>query len=156
MKTHSERGKASKNRGRRGERMAAKLLESHGYTARRGVQYSGKTGAADVICEELAWLHIEVKFTEQFRLGSFIKQCEEDCQGKPWLILHKAARKPWLAIMQLASMGAWYKEIKTYMNPHKQIRDKYQHIADGLAINHNGIMLVDANVLLPLLREIRA
>lgn len=137
--------------------MAAKLLKEHGYSsAQRGVQYCGKTGSADVVCEELDWLHIEVKFTEQFRLNTFIKQCEEDCQGKPWLILHKAARKPWLAIMRLESMGAWYKEIKTYVNPHSTIRRKYDTIADGLAINHHGIMLVDANVLLPLLKEIRA
>lgn len=149
-------GKKERERGKRGERMAARLLRKHGFdTAKRGVQYCGKTGQADVVCDTLDWLHIEVKFTKQFRLNTFIKQCEEDCQGKPWMILHKADRQPWLAIMRLEAMGAWYKEIKTYVNPHKQIKEKYSIIKAGLAINHNGIMIVDADVLLPLLKEAR-
>jgi hypothetical protein len=136
--------------------MAARLLREHGYEgAARSVQYCGKNGAADVVCDELDWLHIEVKFTEVFRLSTFIKQCEEDCQGKPWLILHKASHKPWVGIMKLEDMGAWYKEIRTYVNPHKQIKDRYGILKTSQAIKHKGVMLVDANVLLPLLKEIK-
>ena len=53
----------SKDKGKRGERMAAAKFREHGFDARRGVQYSGGPDSPDVVGPE--GLHIEVKFTEK-------------------------------------------------------------------------------------------
>ena len=49
----------SKRKGSNGEREIAKILRDHGYEARRGQQYSGANGDADVI--GVPGVHIEVK-----------------------------------------------------------------------------------------------
>ncbi len=45
----NEMGRASREKGKRGERELAAKLRECGYECRRGVQYCGRTGAADVI-----------------------------------------------------------------------------------------------------------
>ena len=42
-------GKASREKGKRGERELASVLKELGWDCRRGVQYSGANGDADVI-----------------------------------------------------------------------------------------------------------
>lgn len=41
--------KASRDKGKRGERELAAALNAHGYDCRRGQQYSGANGDADVV-----------------------------------------------------------------------------------------------------------
>ena len=55
----------SREKGKRGERELAGELRRHGYDARRGQQYCGANGDADVV--GLPGLHIECKRVE--RLG---------------------------------------------------------------------------------------
>lgn len=49
-------GKAERERGKRGERELAKILSEYGYDTKRGQQYCGAAGNADVI--ELPGIHI--------------------------------------------------------------------------------------------------
>lgn len=42
-------GKAERERGKRGERELAKILREYGYDTKRGQQYCGAAGNADVI-----------------------------------------------------------------------------------------------------------
>ena len=56
-------GKKSRDKGKRGERMARDYLRSLGYgDARRGQQYSGVEGRDVVVLESLPRVHIEVKY----------------------------------------------------------------------------------------------
>ena len=66
----------SKDKGKRGERMAAAKFREHGFDARRGVQYSGGPDSPDVVGPE--GLHIEVKFTERLRLWDALAQSKRD------------------------------------------------------------------------------
>lgn len=59
-------GKKSRNKGKAGERELAKLLRSFGFETRRGQQYCGANGDADVI--GLPNIHIECKRNEGLRL----------------------------------------------------------------------------------------
>ena len=50
-------GKAQRDKGKRGEIELAKVLRAEGYNTRRGQQYCGAAGNADVI--GLSGIHIE-------------------------------------------------------------------------------------------------
>ena len=65
-------GKASRDKGKRGEREVAEFLRDHGIPARRGVQYAGGADSPDVIGFE--GVHIEVKRTEALRLYPALEQ----------------------------------------------------------------------------------
>ena len=60
----------SRAKGCRGEREIAKILREYGYEARRGQQYSGFNGDADVV--GLPGYHIEVKRVENLNLDKAI------------------------------------------------------------------------------------
>lgn len=91
-------GKKSREKGKRGERELAKLLRSYGYSARRGQQYCGANGDADVI--GLPGLHIECKWVENLNLSDAMEQSKRDAnQGEIPVVMHKKNRHPWLATM---------------------------------------------------------
>ena len=98
-KEKSASGRRSREKGKRGEREIAGILREHGYSeARRGVQYSGRTGAADVV--GLPGWHIEVKRVEHFNLISAAAQAERDARaGERWVVFHRPSRKPWLTAL---------------------------------------------------------
>jgi hypothetical protein len=90
----------SRNKGKRGEKEFAALLREHGFDARRGQQFSGSPDSPDVVCEALAWLHIEVKRTQALNLTDACAQAEGDSKGKPWIVAHRRNRAPWLITMR--------------------------------------------------------
>lgn len=88
-------------KGARGERELADELNRLGLLARRSVQYSGKSGeAADLIVVGLA-AHVECKRTEVIRLDKWLEQVEADSRGRPWIIVMKQNRRPWLVVQTL-------------------------------------------------------
>lgn len=93
----------SRQKGKRGEREAAKALgEALGLTCRRAQQYSG-LGSADVVGVD--GLHIEVKRTETFRIHDAVAQASADAaNGDVPLVLHKKNGKPWLAIVKVEDL----------------------------------------------------
>lgn len=92
-------GKASRDKGKRGERECAALLKSHGFDARRGQQFNGSDGSADVV--GLPGFHVEVKRTEALRIYEAMGQAEDDARdGETPLVLHRRNRKEWLAILK--------------------------------------------------------
>ena len=56
----------SRDKGARGEREAASLLREYGYDARRGQQFSGANGDADVV--GLPDIHLEIKRVEKLNI----------------------------------------------------------------------------------------
>lgn len=65
----------SGNKGAAGEREVAGILRGYGYKARRGQQYSGANGDADVV--GLPGIHIEVKRREKLNIYDAIDQSKE-------------------------------------------------------------------------------
>ena len=58
----------SRSKGAKGERELAKILREYGYPCRRGQQYSGANGDADVV--GFPNIHIEVKCRERLEIYS--------------------------------------------------------------------------------------
>lgn len=66
----------SREKGARGERELAEYLRKFGFDARRGQQYSGANGDADV--EGLEGIHIECKRVEKQAINDWLKQAVDD------------------------------------------------------------------------------
>lgn len=94
-------GKFSRNKGKVGEReLARELARVLGVTARRGVQFQGGPDSPDVVVD-IPDLHIECKRTERFRLYDAVEQAVEDAGTKIPVVLHRANKKPWVAVIRL-------------------------------------------------------
>lgn len=88
----------SLNKGKRGEREVAKLLQDFGVEARRGRQFSGSPDSPDVI-SSLDNLHIEVKLRERFELYPSLEQAERDDPDRIPIVFHRRKRKDWTITM---------------------------------------------------------
>lgn len=103
-------GKASREKGKRGERELASLLRSRGYTdAKRGQQYCGSNGDADVV--GLPGVHIECKRVEKLNIENAMEQSRSDAKdGEIPVVAHRKDRKPWLLTMDLMDFLEIYKK----------------------------------------------
>lgn len=94
---------SSKQKGKRGELEAAKVLRDLGFPeARRTAQYNGKeTGSlADIIGVD--GVHIEVKRNERLNVNEAMDQAVRDCKdGETPVVMHRKNRTPWLVTMRL-------------------------------------------------------
>ena len=106
-------GKASREKGKRGEREFAALCRQFGFEARRGQQYSGE-GGDDVA--GLPGFHIEVKRTERLDLYGAMGQAARDAakrEGAPHpLVAHRRNHSEWLAVLYAADFLALLQEAK--------------------------------------------
>jgi len=91
----------SRDKGKRGERELAKVLQSYGYSCRRGQQYCGANGDADVI--GLAGVHIECKRVERLNIDNAMEQSisDADTERETPVVMHRRNNKPWLVTMTL-------------------------------------------------------
>ncbi len=107
-KDASARGRASRNKGKVGEREVAALLRKHGFDAHRAQQYCGGNNSDDVTCEALAagyGFHIEVKRTERASLREWMAQTQKDAApGRDPLIAHRWNGGEWIAILPLEKL----------------------------------------------------
>lgn len=102
-------GKMSRDKGKRGERELAGFLRSHGYDARRGQQYCGADGSADVV--GLPGMHIECKRTEALRLYDALAQAKGDVRpGEMPAIFHRKNNCQWVVVMDAADWMEIYRE----------------------------------------------
>jgi hypothetical protein len=103
----------SRAKGARGERQWRDELRAHGYDARRGQQFSGSPDSPDVVCEELDWIHFEVKAVERLNIWDAMDQARRDAGrsevggqrsvisdqslvGKVPIVAHTRNFRPWL------------------------------------------------------------
>ncbi len=99
----------SRRKGAAGERELAGLLREHGYSARRGQQYSGANGDADVV--GLPGIHIECKRVERLDLYGAVSQARHDARpGERPAVFHRRDRCEWLVTLPLDDFMALYKE----------------------------------------------
>jgi hypothetical protein len=69
----------SREKGKRGERQWRDELRANGYMSRRGQQFSGSPDSPDVVCDELRWIHFEVKAVERLNIEDAMEQARRDC-----------------------------------------------------------------------------
>ena len=103
----------SRAKGARGERELAKKLREFGFHARRGQQYSGANGDADVI--GVPDIHIECKRVEKLNINKAMRQSLNDArQGEKAVVMHKKNEEKWLVTMTLADWielyNAWRRD----------------------------------------------
>jgi len=85
-------GRSSRQKGKRGEREAARLFTSRGYQARRGDSQSRGAREADV---EDTQFWIEVKRGKRCPIRRAIAQAEGDTDGRPPVVLWRDDRSSW-------------------------------------------------------------
>lgn len=94
-------GRSQRQKGKRGERQAAKAVsEALGVRARRGVQYKGGAGSADIEVE-IPGIHWEVKFVERESVRAWMSQAREECGSSVPVVLHKRSREEWLVTVPM-------------------------------------------------------
>lgn len=101
----------SRAKGARGERELASILKDNGYDARRGQQYCGANGDADVV--GLPGIHIECKRVEHLNLYDAMSQSKHDAkQGEVPTVMHRKDNCKWLVTMTLDDWIALYREAR--------------------------------------------
>ena len=99
----------SRDKGSRGERELALKLRELGYDARRGQQYSGANGDADVV--GLAGVHIECKRVERVSIEDWMLQSIRDArEGEVPIVAHRRNNEPWKVTMRLDDFIRLYRE----------------------------------------------
>ena len=99
----------SREKGKAGERELAKKLREYGYSTRRGQQYCGASGDADVV--GLPGIHIECKRVERLNIDLAMAQAKHDARdGHYPVVFHRKNNKSWLVTMQLDDWINLYRE----------------------------------------------
>lgn len=90
----------SRTKGANGERELAQLLRNQGHIdARRGQQYSGLNGDADVV--GLQGVHIECKRVERFTDEPALKQSERDARaGEVPVVIYRRNKERWKVVLR--------------------------------------------------------
>ena len=89
----------SRAKGKRAELELAKKLREYGYDCRRGVQYSGANGDADVV--GLPGIHIECKRVERLDIVKAMEQSDRDARpGELPVVMHRKNNCIWLVTSQ--------------------------------------------------------
>ncbi len=109
-------GKTQREKGKRGERELAGLLREYGYDCRRGQQYCGTAGDADVV--GLPGVHIECKRVERLNLQDAMSQAVRDTEAEKMpfcdeiypAVFHRRDRCEWLVTMRLEDWIELYRE----------------------------------------------
>lgn len=104
----------SRKKGAEGERELAKILREHGYESRRGQQFCGKNGDADVV--GLPGIHIECKRVERLDLNAAMKQAMGDAKDydRP-CVFHRKNRDFWKVTMTLEDFLEMYRREQEYL-----------------------------------------
>lgn len=90
----------SRRKGAAGERELANKLKDYGYRTRRGQQYCGANGDADVV--GLPGIHIECKRVEKLNLYDAVAQSVRDAkEGETPAVFHRKNNCEWLVTLRM-------------------------------------------------------
>lgn len=97
----------SRQKGAKGERELAKKLAEYGYDTRRGQQYCGANGDADVV--GVKGLHIECKRVERLQLSDAMCQSIHDARDDEVpVVMHRKNNEEWFVTLRLDDfMNLW-------------------------------------------------
>jgi hypothetical protein len=100
-------GRQSREKGKRGERLAAAELGAIlNVEARRGVQYQGGPDSPDVVLPGVP-IHVEAKRTERLSLWSALEQAKADAPaGSVPIVWHKCNRRDSVLIIETQYLSA--------------------------------------------------
>ena len=102
-----KRGKASKDKGARGERLLSAFLNSFGLHTHRGYVHCGQSDLVDLL-----GIHVECKNVERLNVRAAMDQAITESKkrkdGMP-TVFWKVSRKPWLTIMLTEDWVKLYK-----------------------------------------------
>lgn len=102
-------GKFSREKGKRGERELASRLRDLGFETRRGQQFCGANGDADVV--GLAGIHIEVKRTEKFKMYDALAQSVSDAkEDEIPIVVTRKNNCDWIVCLPLDDFIRIYRE----------------------------------------------
>lgn len=98
----------SRNKGKRGELEVAHLLQKYGYETRRGQQFSGANGDADVV--GLPDIHLEIKRVEKLNIDEALNQSIRDAkEAEVPVVMHRKNRTEWKITMRFEDWIELYK-----------------------------------------------
>lgn len=98
----------SRRKGAKGELELANILKLHGFDTRRGQQYCGSNGDADVV--GLPGVHIECKRVEQLNIDKAMNQSIRDSKDDEIpVVMHRRNNTPWKVTMLLDDFMRLYK-----------------------------------------------
>lgn len=104
-------------KGKRFERTLAKKFRAYGYECRRGQQYCGSNGDADVV--GAPYIHIEAKAVERMQLYDWMDQAKRDAiagnDGRLPAVFHKKNNADILVTMTFDDWMQIYREYEASM-----------------------------------------
>ena len=99
----------SRQKGKAGELELAHILQDYGYDARRGQQYCGANGDADVV--GLPGIHIESQRVENLNIDKAMAQTQHDAKnGEIPVVMHRKNRQAWKVTMLLDDFMVLYQK----------------------------------------------
>lgn len=99
----------SREKGARGERELARKLTEYGFPCRRGQQFSGANGDADVV--GIDGLHIECKRVQKLNLTDALMQSIRDARdGEMPVVMHRRDHEEWKVTLRLDDFIKLWKE----------------------------------------------
>lgn len=99
----------SRQKGKRGELELSHKLQEYGYNTRRGQQYCGSNGDADVV--GLPGIHIECKRVEALNIYKAIEQAQNDArESETPVVMHRKDRSEWLVTMRFDDFMKLYEK----------------------------------------------
>lgn len=99
----------SRQKGKTGELELSHKLEKYGYKTRRGQQYCGANGDADVV--GLEGIHIECKRVESLNIHKAVEQAKHDAKDNELpTVFHRKNRTEWLVTMTFDDWIKLYEE----------------------------------------------
>lgn len=97
----------SRDKGAKGERELSNILKKYGFETRRGQQFCGKNGDADVV--GLPNIHIECKRVEKLNLDKAMEQSKRDArEGEIPTVIHRKNRQDWQVTLSLEDFMKLY------------------------------------------------
>ena len=108
----------SRDKGKRGELEAAHILKEYGYDARRGQQFAGINGDADVV--GLPRIHLEIKRVEKLNIDDALSQSIRDAKDEEVpVVMHRKNRTEWKITMRFSD---WVEMYKAWEKENERIR----------------------------------
>lgn len=105
----------SRAKGAAAERELANILKEYGFDCRRGQQFCGANGDADVV--GLNGIHLEVKRVEKLNIETAMQQSRSDArENEVPVVVHRRNRHGWLVTMDL---DKWIELYKVWENESK-------------------------------------
>jgi|GEM_PF-2162284 hypothetical protein len=115
QKSKAKGGSAAKKKGANGEREWSAKCKEQGYNTRRGQQFCGLNGNADVV--GLPYIHSEVKRVENLNLYDAMAQSIRDKkENEIPIVAHRKNNCEWLVSMRAED---WFKLYKSWESERK-------------------------------------